>query len=105
MDRDPPLRSHLGAPRARLLLLAPVAARPILVLGAGTAAADAGEGWIPSGPSGEEQPVSLARAGSESATPNWIDGGLVVPLLLLSTFAMLAGGCGLLWSRCRAASS
>jgi hypothetical protein len=105
MDRDAPLRSHLGARRARLLILALVAVLSILVLGAGTATAEAVEGWIPAGPSGEEQPVSLARAGSESATPNWIDGGPVVPLLLLSTFAMLTGGCGLLWSRCRAASA
>jgi hypothetical protein len=105
MDRDPPLRSALGARRARLLLLALVAVLSLVVLGAGTAAAEARDGWIPSGPSGDEQPVSLARAGSDSATPNWIDGGPVVPLLLLSTFAMLAGGCGLLWSRCRATSS
>jgi hypothetical protein len=105
MDRDAPFRSTSPARRVGVvaaLLATVVITLSIVVLGASTAAA---EGWLPGGSTGEQQPVGLARAGSEPAAPNWIDGGPVVPLLVVSTVAMLAGGCGLLWSRCRTAAT
>lgn len=100
MDRDAPLRSQVTARRAGLLV-ALLLVLGSLLIGAGPAAA---EGWLPGRSPTDDQPVSLARAGAEPATPNWIDSGPVVPLLLVSTVAMLVGGCGLLWSRCRAAA-
>jgi uncharacterized membrane protein YphA (DoxX/SURF4 family) len=98
MDRDAPLRSQVTARRAGLLVV--LVALAWLLLGAGSASA---EGWVP-GPPSDDQTVSLARAGAQPATANWIDSGPVVPLLLVSTVAMLAGGCVLLWSRCRVAA-
>lgn len=66
-----------------------------------SAAAQAWEPGLqpPAGPDGD--PVNLARAGTDPMTPGWIDGGPVVPALLVLTAAMLLGGSVLLWQRCR----
>jgi hypothetical protein len=104
MDRVPPLRSTVKPRRAGVLatiLVATVLTLSSLLFGAGVAAA---QGWVPGVASDGEQPVSLARAGADSATPNWIDGGPVVPLLLILTAGMLIGGGALLVGRCRSAA-
>ena len=101
MDRDPPLRSNTAARRGRLALVVFALAVACLLGLSHSAAAQAWEPGLqpPAGPDGD--PVNLARAGTDPMTPGWIDGGPVVPALLVLTAAMLLGGSVLLWQRCR----